>query len=137
MNRIRATLRRLYRNERGEAPLMLLMLVPALFLVIGLVVDAGGKIQASSEATLIAQSAARAGVNAGITSAPGGGIAINGYKARHGAQQFLADSGATGNVVVDSNSVTVKAVVTYDPRLLPVGGLDGSGIGTAEARTAP
>lgn len=130
-------LRRIWRDERGESPILVLLLVPVLFLLVGLIVDGGGKIQAGSEATQIAQSAARAGVNAGITSNPTGGITINSYKARTGAQEYLAAAGATGNIVVSGDSVTVKATVSYSPKLLPVGGLDGTGTGTAEARTSP
>lgn len=137
MKKLGQWVRRTSLDERGEAPILLLMMVPALFLVIGLVVDGGGKVQADTEAVLIAQSAARAGVNAGLNSSPDGGVTVNSYKARSGAQEYLATAGVSGSVLVTSTTVTVNAIVPYKPRFLPVGGLEGQGIGKAEARTAP
>lgn len=124
-------------DERGEAPLLLLMMVPALFLIVGLVVDGGGKVQAETEAVLVAQSAARAGVNAGLNSNPGGGVSVNSPKARSGAQEYLASAGVSGSVLVTGTTVTVNATIPYETRFIPTGGLEGRGTGKAEARTAP
>lgn len=126
----------LRRDERGETPLMLLLVVPVLFMVIGLVVDGGGKVRADEQATLIAQSAARAGSNAG--SAPGIGttVTLNRAQAVSAANRYLAQAGATGSVQVSGTQIRVTARVGYEPKLLKVGlSMDGTGSGSAEARS--
>lgn len=128
MNRLRSLLE----NERGEAPLMLVLLIPALFLVLGLVVDGGGKVRANEQATLVAQSAARAGANAGVVQGTGERLVIDRPRAVAAARAYLNQSGATGSVRVTAGAVEVDAVVPYDAKLLKLG-IDWSGKGSGEA----
>lgn len=128
MNRLRSLLG----NERGEAPLMLVLLIPALFLVLGLVVDGGGKVRANEQATLVAQSAARAGANAGVVQGTGERLVIDRPRAVAAARAYLNQSGATGSVRVTAGAVEVDAVVPYDAKLLRLG-IDWSGKGSGEA----
>lgn len=119
-----------WRNERGEAPSILLFgMVPIILMVIGLYLDGGGVINAQEQATLVAQSAARAGVNGGITA----DTTLSPSLAREAAQKYLAKSGVEGSVAVQGQTVTVRAVVTYHPEFLPIGPKQGVGIGEARA----
>lgn len=132
----RTALRHRLASERGDSAVALLVIVPSLLLVVGLVFDGAGKIQADEEAYAIAQSAARAGVNAGAVPDDGGGevARINPGAARAAAQEFLVASGASGEVSATGSSVSVVATVAYEPRLLPIGPLSGQGTGSAELR---
>lgn len=123
-------------SERGDSAVALLVIVPSLLLVVGLVFDGAGKIQADEEATAIAQSAARAGVNAGAVPDDGGGevARINPGAARAAAYEFLAASGASGEVSATGTTLSVQATVAYEPRMLPIGPLSGQGTGSAELR---
>lgn len=128
-------LRRL-RCERGDSAVALLVIVPTLLLLVGLVIDGAGKIQAQEQATAIAQSAARAAANAGATPGSGGSdvASINPGAARQAAQQFLAASGASGEAQTTGAQVQVTARVSYQPKFLPIGPLTGQGQGSAELR---
>lgn len=125
-------------DERGESSIGLLLLVPALLLAgFGLTVDWAGKVQASEQAVVVAQQAARAGANAGASGDLGSSAEqsrLDTVRARQAAQEFLAGSGAQGTVAVTATQVTVNATVTYQPKFLPVGPLEGEGQGAAELR---
>ena len=51
--------------------------------------------------------------------------------AARAAQQFLAQSGATGTVRTTNTKVTVDVTVEYHPKFIPVGVLTGQGTGTS------
>ena len=127
-------IRNLWRSNRGESGVSLILIVPAIFLLVALVVDGGGKINSDTEATLIAQSAARSAVNAGISSGPDG-IVINNYRARAAANQYLQQEGTSGHVVISGNKVTVRVNKHYDSKLRPAD-FTGRGTGSAEARSS-
>ncbi|MGZ2225619.1 TadE/TadG family type IV pilus assembly protein [Glutamicibacter nicotianae] len=117
-----------WQKERGEAPVILVFgMIPVLLIVIGLFMENGALINAQERATLIAQSAARAGVNGGITA----DTSINAELARRAAQKYLTQSGAEGSVAVQNGKVTVRAVIPYEPKFLPIGNKEGVGIGAA------
>ncbi len=117
-----------WQKEGGEAPVIILFgMIPVLLIVIGLFMENGGLINAQERATLIAQSAARAGVNGGVTA----DTSINDELARRAAQKYLAESGAEGSVAVQNGKVTVRAVIPYEPKFLPIGHKEGVGIGAA------
>jgi Flp pilus assembly protein TadG len=125
--------------ERGDSSILLLLLVPVLLLVVGLVVDGGGKIQADEEATLVAQSAARAGVNAAVNPDLGtsGTARISPGQAIQAANAYLATAGVSGHATANSQTVTVTAQIPYTPKFLPVGTLTGEGSGSAELLQEP
>lgn len=124
------------RSERGDSATGLLIIVPILILLMGLIVDGAGKIQADEQAAAIAHSAARAGANAGALPDNGTGeiARINPAAARAAAERFLSASGAAGSVQADATTVYVTAQVSYQPKFLPLGGLTGEGQGNAELR---
>ena len=124
-----------HRAEHGDSSIMLLLIVPVLFLLIGLIVDGGGKIQADEEATLIAQSAARAGVNAAVLPTVSGRVRISSSQAVSAAHAYLARAGVDGHATASTSGVSVTAYVDYRPKLLPLGTLRGEGRGRAEALT--
>lgn len=125
-------LQHLIKGERGEAPLLLVLLVPVLFLVLGLVVDGGGKVRADEQATLIAQSAARAGANAGVGQGAGERLVIDRSRAVAAARSYLSQAGATGSVRVRDGVVEVDVIVPYEAKILRVG-VDWAGKGEGEA----
>ncbi|MGO3089933.1 MAG: pilus assembly protein TadG-related protein [Galactobacter sp.] len=124
------------RGQRGDLPLMTVLLVPVLFLVVALVVDGGGKVKADEEATLGAQSAARAGANAGSQPAPGGAVHLDPVQARAAAHQYLRRNGMSGTVHTHGITIEVTAHTDYQPKLLRFGNWHGTGDGAAQARSS-
>jgi Flp pilus assembly protein TadG len=139
INRLKAKLR--LARERGDAAVAFVLLVPVLILVVGLVVDGAGQIKASEQATTIAQGAARAGANGGVSAKlPSSGAAnISAGQAINAANQYLAASGITGNVEVNGRTVTVTAHKDYKTKFLSmfVGTLTGKGTGSAQLLSGP
>lgn len=96
------------RDERGQALSSLLaVVVMALFLVTGLVVDGGAKVAAARAAESAAAHAARAGVDAGAVSRASG-AALDLAAVRSGAQAVLADRGVQGSVAIEAGVVRVS-----------------------------
>ena len=122
------------RREDGESSFLVLLLVLVNVLVgFGLSVDWAGKDLASEEAVTIALQAARSGANAGVQAAAAEGeeVQLDRAEAARAAQQFLAQSGATGTVRTTNTKVTVDVTVEYHPKFIPVGVLTGQGTGTS------
>lgn len=100
------------RLERGEVSEMVVLLVIALFLVVGLVVDGGAKMTAATEASGIAQQAART-AGQPLDSLPGDGqsATLDTTTAAADAQSYLSQAGATGSVTVIDDT-TIEVTVT-------------------------
>ncbi|GGK31479.1 membrane protein [Pilimelia terevasa] len=109
-------------DDRGAVSVLVAILAPALLLLVGLVVDAGGMVRALQRAENVAAQAARtAGQAIDLPAAIGGGIKrIDPAAATQAASAYLSRAGATGTVAVadDLQSVTVTATITYRPTLL-------------------
>lgn len=91
----------------------LVLLAPALFLLVGLVVDGGQAIAAHQQATAEAEQAARAGADA--LSRPGlesGSIVPDASAAVTAAENYMAQGGHPGTVTVNGNAVSAN-VSTY------------------------
>ena len=71
--------------------------------------------------------------NAGVQAAAAEGeeVQLDRAEAARAAQQFLAQSGATGTVRTTNTKVTVDVTVEYHPKFIPVGVLTGQGTGTS------
>lgn len=112
--------------ERGEASPMVLVLVAAVVLVIGLVVDGGAKMTAASESSATAQQAARAGAQTlNALPAAGGTAHLDPGGAAAAAQDYLTQAGATGSVSVNSpTSIEVTVTSTADTVFLGVIGIN-------------
>jgi len=139
MNTIRRLLARLRDDERGSITPMFVVFVPALVLVIGLVVDGAGKIQANDRAQAIAAGASRSAANAVASQ-----VIINGSLSldTHGAQTTALDyinvAGATGSVNVTPTRITVTVQTEYTTRFLSILGINSlpaEAVATAELIT--
>ncbi len=83
---IRRLLRKLRDDERGSITPFFVVFVPALVLIVGLVVDGAGKVQANQQAYSTADGAARAAANAVSGQAIiDGTTAIDSNRARNAA----------------------------------------------------
>lgn len=118
-------------DERGNAlSVFIVLLVPVLIVMIGLVVDGGGRLAAERAAETVAADAARAAVDARTT----GGEA----QARAAAEQRLRAAGVTGEVTIDSGWVTVTSTVDHRTVFLSLIGVDElTGRGAASAQLVP
>lgn len=124
-------------NDRGDAPIMLIVAVTAMILAVGFVIDGGGKLHANDTAQYAAEQAARAAgqqisaVEAGNGIVPGAQLS----SARATAHSVLAASGTSGSVSLSGTQITVHATSTYSTKLLGIIGirsLTGNGQATAE-----
>ncbi|WP_232548002.1 hypothetical protein [Propioniciclava soli] len=124
--------------ERGHAMSSFVsVVVVALILVAGLVVDGGAKANAARAAESGAAQAARAAVDAGATARAGG--AGNGVEAaRAAAEQELAERGLAGTVSIRDGRVRVETSTSAPTVFLSLIGVDvlaASGSAEAELRT--
>lgn len=125
------------RDERGEASIYVLLLVPAMILMIGLVVDGGQKTRADQTAQTAAAAAARAATDAAATDQLGGraGTAI----AVRAARGYLSQAGVTGTVqVAGGGRVTITTSSTARTQFLSLIGINTvEGRGHAESTLIP
>lgn len=114
------------RLERGEASELVVVVFVALILAVGLVVDGGAKMTAATEASSLAQQAARAGAQP-LDSLPedGGQAVLNVDAAAGAARDYLAAAGASGSVtVVNPTTIRVTVTSTEDTTFLGVIGIN-------------
>ena len=125
------------RDERGEASLYVLLLVPAMIVMIGLVVDGGQKTHADQTAQTTAVAAARAATDAAATDQLAGrpGTA-NAVRAASG---YLNQVGVTGSVQATAGGrVSVTTSQTAQTRFLSLIGINTvTGHGQAESTLLP
>ncbi|MGW6564947.1 TadE/TadG family type IV pilus assembly protein [Streptomyces sp. NPDC054975] len=101
-------------RDRGSMSLYFALSTLAILMVMGLLVDGGGALNAANRATSLAQEAARA---AGQQLDPaqaieGTAITIDPDAAVGAAQDYLADAGVQGNVTVTDGGQTITVAVT-------------------------
>jgi Flp pilus assembly protein TadG len=128
------------RGDSGQATAFVVVLAMAFLLCLGLVFDGGGLLRAHSSAHLMAQEAARVGVQQIDWAAYRQGadeVGLDPVEASRAAQAFLADAGATGTVTVDGDTVTVTSTVDYGFVLLPIGSTTVEATATARPYTSP
>lgn len=139
MTRLSQT-RRAATAERGAVTVFTVVVVFALFVAIGLVVDGGAKIHATQRAQSLAEEAARAGGQAIVFDA-GGGPVLDPSGAIQAAQTYLngAPDGVSGRAwIVSDTEIAAEATVTYDTIFLSMIGVPpGSVTRDATARLAP
>ena len=105
------------RGERGSVSLLVVIMVPALLMAAGLVLDGGRQLQVRREATAAAATAARAGTQ--VTEQEIYGRAIDPELATSRASAALRAAGMSGSVVVSGNRVTVTVTANVDYLILP------------------
>jgi hypothetical protein len=112
-------------NDAGQITAFVVVMMAALILLVGLVLD-GGLTLAAREHTLgEAQEAARAGAQAINLAAyrQNGTLVVDPTRATTAAQQYLADTGDSGTVQVSGNIVTVTVGHVQRMQILDVAGL--------------
>ena len=114
----------------GSVSLLVVILLPALVIAGGLVLDGGRQLQVRREAQAAASAASRAAVQLSVQEVYGGGLDAALARARAGAE--LGSRDATGAVAVDGQTVTVTVTDSVDYYLLP-----GSGSVSAAASSVP
>ncbi|WP_377272318.1 pilus assembly protein TadG-related protein [Peterkaempfera sp. SMS 1(5)a] len=112
------------RRDAGSISIFVALCAVGLLVVIGIVIDCGGRLRAVERADALAQEAARA---AGQQLDPaaalsGGPLVVDPDAARAAAQKYLADNGVQGEAVVapDGRSIHVTVDGEYDTALLGV-----------------
>jgi hypothetical protein len=105
------------RNERGQSiSLFVLMIMSALMITTGLVIDGGQKVAATSRAESAAAGAGRAAGNAAATQQLGG--ADSGGAAVLAAKSYLAGQPGVVGTVSISNGVVLVATSANEPTIL-------------------
>ncbi len=114
------------RSDRGSISLFAVVVTVGLIVVIGLVVDGGGKIHAQQRAQTAARESARAGGQAIVagTAIRGQGAVVDTSAARTAAQNYLTAAGVAGTVSIQGgNTVVVRTSETYQPTFLSIVGV--------------
>lgn len=125
------------RDERGSISVWFAAASFAMVILVGLVVDVGGKVQAQQHARAAAAQAARAGAQElDASSVKGQGLAIDVNAARAAATAYLQAAGVEGTVAVtDATVLTVRTTDTYKTKFLGIIGLDNMAVtGEGSAR---
>ena len=111
--------------ERGEVSELAIVILVALFLVIGLVVDGGAKMNAAAEASATAQDAARVGAQP-LESLPSDTqpAQLSASGAATAAESYLSQAGATGSArVIDPTTIEVTVTSSEDTVFLGLIGI--------------
>ena len=113
-------------DERGSVSLIMVIFTVALFAMAGLVIDGGLALDARGRAVDLAQQAARAGAGAISPDSLRGrspDLQVDASAATQQAQRVLTLAGATGEVTVSGDMVTVTAHVHQRAVLLAAFGV--------------
>ena len=126
------------RDDRGQAvSLFVLLIIGALIMTAGLVIDGGQKVAAASRSETAAASASRAAGNAAATAELGGADPVG--PAVSAARLYLAGQpGVTGSVSAANGIVTVTTSASEPTIFLAVLGIGQvTGRGSASANIVP
>ena len=125
-------------GDRGSLSVFAVVATLALIVIIGLVVDGGGKVQAQQRAQEAARQAARAGGQAiqASTAIRGQGATADVGAARSAAQSYLTSAGAAGTVSIQGGTtIIVDSTGSYTPIFLSIIGVGPQSVrGHSEAR---
>ncbi len=125
------------RNQRGSMSLFAVVVVVAMIVIVGLVVDGGARLHAAQQADDVAREAARAAGQAVQSGSAVRGTAVmtDAAAARQAARAYLAAAGVNGSVSVTNVTVHVSADQTYTPIFLSIIGIGPATVtGHADAR---
>lgn len=111
---------RIYQDpEHGGVSPFLATVVVALFLVVGLVYEGSSQLRVARHTTSVAGEAARvAGQEIDAGAVTGQAPRVNAARGQTAARKFLADSGASGTVVVRGDKVVVTVSETWHGTLV-------------------
>lgn len=127
------------RDQRGMSlSPFLVILLPALLIVIGLVVDGGAQAAAARHAERAAAFAARAGSDAAAGDRLAGGASTAGSATAAAQQALDRDPQVSGTVHLVDGAVVVRTQVRVQTALLSLIGIDElSAHGSARAELSP
>jgi Flp pilus assembly protein TadG len=112
-------------NDSGQVTAFVVVMVAALILCAGLIIDGGLTLAAKVRATDEAQSASRAGaeqINLAIYRASGT-VVLDPTQATDAAEQYLTTTGDQGQVAVTGNTVTVTVEARQPTQILGIAGI--------------
>ncbi|WP_409497261.1 TadE/TadG family type IV pilus assembly protein [Amycolatopsis sp. cmx-11-12] len=134
----RPALRRLREDQSGRVTAFVVIIVTAVLLFAGLVLDGGLALAAKVRALGEAQEAARVGAQEIDLAAyrAKGTLRLEPQQATAAARNYLAAAGHTGTVSVAGNTVNVTVTVSQSTQLLPLIGI-GSITVTASGQAQP
>lgn len=125
------------RDERGQSlSLLVLVVLTALLMVAGLVIDGGSQSRATRRAEQAASEAARAAIDAAVP-AWAVGVTPDPVVMTTAAQRLLAERGIDGTVQIDGSRVVVGTraqVPTVFLSLVGINSLPANGSAVAEVR---
>ncbi|MGP0028942.1 MAG: pilus assembly protein TadG-related protein [Acidimicrobiales bacterium] len=113
------------RDDSGQVTAFVVVMVTALLLCAGLVIDGGLTLAAKIRATDEAQTASRAGaeqINLAIYR-ESGTVVLNPVRAAEAAEEYLGSTGDHGQVSVNGNTITVTVEATQPTQILGIAGL--------------
>ncbi|MEY2422051.1 MAG: hypothetical protein QOI95_2118 [Acidimicrobiaceae bacterium] len=123
-------------DDRGVVTVWSVVVVAACVVMIGLVLDGGVILRGRSDAYSLAAEAARAGAQQlDQNAAAQGNVALDPNAARTAALTFLVDRGATGDVTVTANTITVTTHRTVALQILRPASITVTATATVAART--
>lgn len=132
------TIRTRAKRDRGSVSLFAVVATVALIVIIGLVVDGGGKIQAQQRAQEAAREAARAGGQAiqAAAAVRGQGATVDNGAARSAAESYLTLANVAGTVSIQGGTtIVVDSTESYTPIFLSIIGIGPQSVrGHSEAR---
>jgi uncharacterized membrane protein len=114
-----------WRSEEGSVTVFVVGLTLALLMVAGLVYDGGRILAARRQAHDLADNAARAAAQAVDLDAlrSGAPVELNPLDAQVAAENYLATTGHTGEVLVTADTVEVHVTITTPMVLLQLAGI--------------
>lgn len=111
-------------DERGNSlSAFVLVVVAALIMVAGLVIDGGAQVTATRRAEQAASEAARAAVDAGAPARASGHVAPD-HVLRSAAEGVLTARGVVGTVEIDRGTARVRTTVSTRTVFLSIVGID-------------
>ncbi len=126
------------RGEGGQITAFVVVMVAALILCAGLVIDGGLTLAAKVRATDEAQAASRAGaeqINV-ATYRESGDIVLDPTQATSAAQRYLATTGDRGTVTVIGNTVTVTVEAIQPTQILNLVGIQSLSVSATASASA-
>jgi hypothetical protein len=111
-------------KDSGSITVLIVFMVLALFMVAGLVFDAGSALTDRQRAADIAEQAARYAADQVVPAPPGVPPLINTEQAHTAGLQFLAQEGVHGSVDASQTQVTVTVTIEHHTALLSAVGMD-------------
>jgi Flp pilus assembly protein TadG len=113
------------RGDAGSVSAFVALLLVAIFVLVGLVVDGGSALSAQQAAADEAEQAARAGAGAlSVDALRSGVVQIDQQQAVDAAERFTRAAGHPGTAVVSGGTVTVQIRYRIPTEVLGIVGLD-------------